>query len=108
MAPSPAKIRVPKAAGKGEIVEVKTLFRHAMESGRRKDEDGNTVPRRIISRFEARLNGKPVFTAELHPAIAANPYLSFFVRAEEPGELELTWTDDDGSIHRETVVLEIA
>jgi sulfur-oxidizing protein SoxZ len=108
MAPSPARIRVPKVAGKGEIVEIRTLFRHAMETGRRKDEDGNTVPRRIINRFEARLNGKPVFTAELHPAVAANPYLSFFVRVEEPGALELTWSDDDGSIHREKALLEIA
>jgi sulfur-oxidizing protein SoxZ len=68
-----------------------------MESGQRKGSDGKTVPRKIINRFTASFNGKPVFSADWHPAISANPYQSFFFKATESGELTFTWRDDDGS-----------
>jgi sulfur-oxidizing protein SoxZ len=86
-----------KEAKKGDIIEVKTLVSHVMESGQRRDSTGNVVPRKIINKFTAELNGKPVFTAELEPAVSANPYLQFKFRAEESGTLKLTWVDDDGS-----------
>lgn len=88
------RIRVQNKAKKGEVIEVKTLITHPMESGQRKGADGKLVPRLIVSSFEASYNGKPVMSAKLEPAIAANPYMSFFVRVEESGTLKLTWTDD--------------
>jgi sulfur-oxidizing protein SoxZ len=97
MAETP-KIRVPKTAKKGEIVEIKTLLPHIMESGQRKDKDGKTIPRKIINKFTAEFNGKPVFSATLEPAIAANPYMQFFAKVEESGTFKFTWTDDDGSV----------
>lgn len=108
MAQARPKVRVPKSASKGEIVEIKTLINHEMESGQRKDKDGNTIPRRIINKFEVKFNGKPVFTTELHPAISANPYIAFYLRADEPGELEFTWTDDDGSVYSDKAKLNVA
>jgi sulfur-oxidizing protein SoxZ len=86
-----------KEAKKGEIIEVKTLVSHIMESGQRRDAQGNVVPRKIINKFTAELNGKPVFTADVEPAVSANPYLQFKFKAQESGTLRFTWVDDDGS-----------
>ncbi len=92
------RLKVPKEAKKGEIVEIKTLLSHPMETGLRKDASGNTIPRKIISKFSAEFNGKPVFSADLEPAVAANPYLQFTARVEESGTFKFTWTDDDGTV----------
>lgn len=86
-----------KEAKKGEIVEVKTLVSHVMESGQRKDRDGKTIPRKIINKFTCELNGRLVFSCDIEPAVAANPFIQFKFRAIESGELKLTWVDDDGS-----------
>lgn len=92
------RIKLPKQAGKGEVIEIKTLMAHVMESGQRKDASGKIVPRKIINRFTCSFNGKPVFEWELEPAIAANPYLQFSVKVEESGVFAFTWTDDDGAV----------
>jgi sulfur-oxidizing protein SoxZ len=97
MAETP-KIRVPKTAKKGEIVEIKTLLPHVMESGQRKDRDGKAIPRKIINKFTVEFNGKPVFSASMEPAIAANPYMQFFAKVEESGTFKFSWTDDDGTV----------
>lgn len=86
-----------KEAKKGEIVEVKALVSHVMESGQRKDSKGETIPRKILNKFVATVNGKEVFSADFEPAISANPYIQFKFRATESGPVVLTWTDDDGS-----------
>jgi sulfur-oxidizing protein SoxZ len=86
-----------KEAKKGDIVEVKTLVQHVMESGQRKDSQGKTIPRKILNRFVCTVNGKEVFSAEFEPAISENPYIQFSFRAMESGPVVLTWIDDDGS-----------
>ena len=91
------RLKVPKQAKKGELIEIKTLISHAMESGLRRDEQGNTVPRKIIRRFVCEFNGKPVFACDLEPAIAANPYLQFTAKVEESGTFRFSWIDDDGT-----------
>ncbi len=96
------RIRVPQSAKKGEIVEIRTLASHAMESGQRRDAAGKLIPRQIINRFTCRYNGKLVFDAKLEPGIAANPTLNFFLKCTESGKLEFAWTDDDGSIYATT------
>jgi sulfur-oxidizing protein SoxZ len=91
------RIKVPKSVKKGEIFLVKSLISHKMESGQRKDKkSGEKIPRLIINKFEAKFNGETVFSAVIHPAISANPYMSFYMKADKSGELELTWTDDKG------------
>jgi sulfur-oxidizing protein SoxZ len=91
------RVRVPKQAKKGEIVQIRTLLTHAMESGQRKDAAGKTIPRKIINKFSCEFNGKPVFSCDIEPAVAANPYLQFSARIEESGTFKFTWVDDDGS-----------
>jgi sulfur-oxidizing protein SoxZ len=86
-----------KEARKGDLVEVKALVQHIMESGQRKDAKGETIPRKILNKFTCTVNGKQVFAAEFEPAVSANPYIQFKFKAEESGPVVLTWTDDDGS-----------
>jgi sulfur-oxidizing protein SoxZ len=91
------RIKLPEAAKVGEVIEVKTLISHVMETGQRRDPDGKIVPRSIINAFTAKFAGVEVFAAELHPGISANPYLSFFMRVPGPGDFEFTWTEDGGN-----------
>jgi sulfur-oxidizing protein SoxZ len=91
-----ALVNVPAKAKHGEVVEIKTLISHPMETGYRHDTNGQPIPRDIIHTFVARYNGEEVFRADLHPAIAANPFITFFTVATESGVIELTWTPDHG------------
>ena len=89
-------INVPAKAKKGEIIAIKTLISHDMETGYRHDNVGKPIPRDIISLFVCTYNGQEIFRAELHPAISANPFLSFFTVATASGTLEFKWTGDNG------------
>jgi sulfur-oxidizing protein SoxZ len=102
------RIKVPDTAKVGDVIEVKTLISHIMETGQRKDKDGNTIPRNIINSFTATYNGKEVFKADLQPGISANPYLAFFLKVSGPGELELSWLDDAGDKVVEKVKLNVS
>jgi sulfur-oxidizing protein SoxZ len=86
-----------KEAKKGELVEVKALVSHIMETGQRKDNAGKVIPRKILNKFTCTVNGKEVFAADFEPAISANPYIQFKFKAQESGPVVLTWIDDDGS-----------
>jgi sulfur-oxidizing protein SoxZ len=86
-----------KEAEKGDLVEVKALVSHVMETGLRKDADGNVIPRKILNKFICMVAGKQVFAADFETSISANPYIQFKFRAEESGSVVLTWVDDDGS-----------
>ena len=98
---STARIRLPQSVKKGEVFEVKTLITHVMESGQRRDANNQVIPRKILNKFTCNYNGKEVVRIEMAPAIAANPYLAFFITATDTGVLEFTWTDDDGSVFKE-------
>jgi sulfur-oxidizing protein SoxZ len=102
-----ARISIPKTAAKGEVIEIKTLIQHPMETGFRRDLEGKPVPVHIIERFVCTYNGEEVFRADFHPSIAANPYLIFRTLATESGRLELTWYDDDGSVYAESAEIEV-
>ena len=91
-----ALINVPKRARRGEIIEIKTLTSHIMETGYRRTATGELVPRNIITGFSCRYNGAEIFRAELFPAIAANPFISFFTVARESGTFDFEWTGDEG------------
>ncbi len=101
------RVKVPKTAKKGDVIQIKTLIAHKMESGQRKDKKGAVIPRQIINKFEAKYNGELVFSADWHPAISANPYLAFHTVATESGTLEFIWTDDDGSVYTKTAKITV-
>src|SRR3954471_16507279 len=104
---STARIRLPASIKKGDVVEVKTLVTHAMESGQRRDAQGKVIPRKILNQFTCSYNGKEVFKADLAAAISANPYVSFFITATESGTLDFAWTDDDGSVIKESAKIAV-
>ena len=93
------RVKVPKKAAAGDVITIKTLISHKMESGQRKDSDGNIIPRSIINRFTADFNGKNVIDVELAPAISTNPYFEFEAMVPEAGDFQFTWYDDDGSVY---------
>src|SRR5581483_9777545 len=91
-----ALINVPKKAKRGDVIEIKTLMSHIMETGFRHTMAGDLVPRDIITSFVCRYNGTEIFRADLFPAISANPFISFFTVARESGKFEFEWIGDNG------------
>jgi sulfur-oxidizing protein SoxZ len=89
-------VNVPKTAKRGEIIEIKTLISHVMETGFRHDSVGTVIPRDIITDFTCTYNGTEIFGATLYPAIAANPFITFHTLATESGTIAFKWTGDNG------------
>jgi len=93
------RVKVPKTYSAGEVITIKTLMSHKMESGQRKDrKTGEKIPRMIINKFTCTFNGKEVFKVDIEPAVSANPFLQFTVKVPESGDFEFTWVDDDGTV----------
>jgi sulfur-oxidizing protein SoxZ len=89
-------INVPARVNRGQIFEIKTLISHIMETGFRFSTTGTRIPRNIVTLFSCSYNGEEIFRADLYPAIAANPFMTFFTVATESGTLEFKWTGDNG------------
>ncbi len=102
------KVRVPKTASAGEVITIKTLISHPMESGQRKDGDGNLIPRSIINRFTCDFNDQNVIDVTMEPAISTNPYFEFQATVPESGAFAFTWYDDDGSVYTESKDIEVS
>ena len=101
------RISIPSTAREGEIVEIKAMIQHPMETGYRRDARGEVIPRDIINHFKCTYDGRTIFEARLYPGTAANPFLTFCTRATQTGTLEFTWTDQAGetwSATRELIV----
>jgi len=93
------RVKVPKSASAGETITIKTLISHKMESGQRKDSDGNVIPRSIINRFVCNFNGENVLDVAMEPGISTNPYFQFDAVVPAAGEFTFTWYDDDGDVY---------
>ena len=108
MTVSRALVNLPATAHRGEIIEIKALVAHSMETGFRRTQLGALIPRDIITRFVCSYNGVEIFRAEFHPAIAANPYLAFSTLATESGTIACEWTGDNGYSHTESAGITVA
>lgn len=87
-----------KVSRKGGLVEIKTLISHKMETGLRKDKKtGELIPRMIINKFVCKFNGEEILSADMHSAVAANPYLAFYAKDASSGTFDFAWTDDKGN-----------
>lgn len=91
-----ALVNVPQTAARGEIIEIRAMIAHPMETGYREGENGVRIPRHIIKRFVCKYGGEEIFSAELFPAVAANPFIAFTTIATESGTITFEWTDDRG------------
>jgi sulfur-oxidizing protein SoxZ len=101
-------VNAPASAKKGDVIEIRTLAGHPMETGFRHTQTGQLIPRDIILRFSCSYNGVEVFAADLHPAIAANPLIAFTTVATESGALEFSWTGDNGFSASHTAQITVA
>jgi sulfur-oxidizing protein SoxZ len=104
---SRALISVPPKAKKGEVVQIKALIQHVMETGFRPNASGVLLPRDIITSFKCLYNGTEVFACEMFPAMAANPFLTFHTVATESGTLEFQWTGDNGFSAKESAKIQV-
>ena len=102
MAAVKPRVKVPSKAKAGEVVTIKTLISHPMETGLRKDKEGNLIPRKIINKFTAIYNDQEVISVDIDPAVSANPYFQFDMTVPEAGTLKFEWTDDDGTVYSDT------
>lgn len=96
------RVKVPGKAKAGEAITIKTLISHKMESGQRKDDAGEIIPRSIINRFVVDFNGENVIDVQMEPAISTNPYFEFEATVPESGTFNFTWYDDDGSVYEDS------
>jgi sulfur-oxidizing protein SoxZ len=93
-----ARVRMPANARQGEVIEIRTLVQHPMESGFRLDNTGKEITRHIIQSFECTYNGRGIFRAKLHPAVSTNPFFTFYALAAESGDFVFMWKDDQGGV----------
>jgi len=107
MAATKPRIKIPESAKTGDVIEIRTLITHVMETGNRKDRDGKLIARDIVNLFVAKYADKEVFRAELGPGISANPYIAFSLKVPGPGSFEFAWTDDQGETVVETQPLNV-
>lgn len=107
MATPKPRVKLPKTASAGEVITIKTLISHEMESGQRKDKEGKVIPRQIINKFTCDFNGAPVFSCDIDPAVSANPYFEFSAKVTESGTFKFAWIDDDGSTYEDEQEIEV-
>ena len=91
-----ARLLVPPQAKRGEVIEIRIAIQHPMETGFRMSNLGQVIPKNTISNLVCRYNGAEVFRAEMGSGIAANPYLQFYIAAQDSGKVEISWVDDAG------------
>lgn len=93
-----ARVRMPASAKRGEVIEIRTLVQHPMESGFRLDNTGKKIPRHIVESFHCTYNGREIFRAKLYPAVSTNPFFTFYAVAAESGDFVFTWKDDQRGV----------
>lgn len=101
------RVQVPPQVRKGEVFEIRVLVQHPMETGYRRDLNGEAIPINIVDKLVCRIAGREVFRAELGSGMAANPYIAFYVLAERSGPVEIEWTDDRGARGLVTAALNV-
>lgn len=108
MANAQARLLVPSTAKAGDIIEIKSLISHPMDSGFAKDASGKIIPREIINTFTCSYNGQQVFKMLLNPAISANPFISFMVKVDKTGTFDFAWTDDNGTVYKDSAPITVS
>ena len=102
-----AVVTVPPKARRGEVIEIRTLIGHKMETGFRHDNLGQSIARDIVTSFVCTYNGAEICRAEFFPAIAANPMFVFTTVATESGTLAFRWTGDNNFVLEATAPITV-
>ena len=99
----PMKIR---ATTLGDSTEVKVLMSHEMETGQRKDAQGQTIPAWFIQNVIVTWNGRTVLSAQWGTAVSKNPFLSFKFKGGAKGErIAISWMDNRGDKRSDETVI---
>jgi sulfur-oxidizing protein SoxZ len=101
------RVRMPAKAKAGEVIEIRALVEHPMESGFRLNNVGKPIPRHIVDTFTVSYDGREVFAVRLHPAVSTNPYFVFSLVADRTGDVVFTWKDDQGGVATHTARLDV-
>ena len=104
----PGRVRMPATATRGQVIEIRTLIQHPMESGFRLDNTGKAIARHIIESFDCTYNGREIFRVKLHPAVSTNPFFTFCAVAQESGDFVFTWKDDQRGVATVTSRLDVS
>jgi sulfur-oxidizing protein SoxZ len=91
-----ARLLVPERVAIGDVITVRLLIQHNMETGYRQDMDGRVITRNVIRLVRCKLGSIEVFVAEPSSGISANPYFEFTVRVAQAGDWLVQWQDDAG------------
>ncbi|MBN8532832.1 MAG: thiosulfate oxidation carrier complex protein SoxZ [Rhizobiales bacterium] len=103
-----ANVLIPRSViRKGDIVTLKAIIAHPMETGFRRTETGGEIPRNIIRHVSCHYDGVEVFSCDFHPSISANPFLAFTTIATKTGPVSFIWTGDNGFRHVETAIMNV-
>ncbi|MEO8386541.1 MAG: thiosulfate oxidation carrier complex protein SoxZ [Betaproteobacteria bacterium] len=107
-------ITVPSTARRDEIIDIRVLIQHPMETGYRRSSEGAMLSRNLIRRFTCVFeengkigNGVPVFSAMLYAAVAANPFLMFHARVTNSGTFIFNWEGDNGFVQSERALIKV-
>jgi sulfur-oxidizing protein SoxZ len=102
-----ALLYVQKTAKVGEVITLKAIASHPMETGHRREVTGKVIPRDILKLMTCEYDGMEIFRAEFFPAVAANPFISFTTIATKSGLITFQWVDDAGKIYTEKTELTV-
>ena len=100
-----------RASLEGDVLAVKVLISHPMDSGLSRDETGalHEDPGAVfhLTRIELVVNGETVFAGECGPGLAADPLLGWRLRGGRAGDrVEVRWSNNRGESGRLAAVAE--
>ena len=98
----PMKIR---ARADGEYVEVRILMSHDMETGQRKNAQGEPIPAHFIQNVLVESGANKVLSAQWGTAVSKNPYLAFKFKGAAGDKVKVTWTDNFGDSRTDEAVV---
>ena len=101
------RLQIPPTVKRGEPFEVRVLVQHPMETGFRRDLDGQAIPINIVDKLSARMGDREIFSVELGSGMSANPYIAFYATAQASGELVVEWSDDRGEKGRVATMVNV-
>jgi len=107
MKPDTPRIDMPTTAKIGEVIQIKTKIRHPMETGWRKSNDGQTVPRNRLTQFSCSFEGETIINAQYDSGVASDPYLLFYAKVTKAGLFDFRWEGDNNQVIHSQVALNI-
>lgn len=101
------RVKIPDECQVGDIIELRTLIKHPMETGNRKNSSGQIIPKNIIKYLKIMYDKQIIFSAEFGSGISENPYISFYMKVDDSPNVLIVWEDDRGTQWSKEILLNI-